>query len=111
MSPRRETSLHRQKRTRTYRSWEAMKRRCTDPNYANYAAYGGRGITFPERWQRFANFLIDMGSAPPDHTLDRIDPEKSYGPDNCRWATRAQQDANRRKKAVVDDYAKEFCDD
>jgi hypothetical protein len=83
--------------TPEYRIWAAMRQRCTNPTDAGYANYGGRGITVTPRWWAFENFLADMGRRPsPAYSLDRIDNERGYGPDNCRWATRVEQKANQR---------------
>jgi hypothetical protein len=87
---------HRHTRTPTYRSWEAMWRRCTVPQSPDYANYGGRGITIDAAWKDFAAFLRDMGERPLGHSLDRVDNDGDYGPGNCRWATPAQQLRNRR---------------
>jgi hypothetical protein len=82
--------------TRTYESWRKMRRRCTQTNFIDYPNYGGRGITICASWNDFANFLADMGERPEGHSLDRINNNGNYEPDNCRWATPAQQSANRR---------------
>lgn len=77
-------------------SWRGMKDRCNNPNHVRYARYGGRGITICERWQSsFEQFLADMGPRPPGMTLDRINPDGNYEPDNCRWATSHEQAVNR----------------
>ena len=82
-----------------YMSWVAMKDRCFNAHHRQYADYGGRGITVCDAWrQSFATFLANMGPKPtPAHTIDRIDPDGSYVPGNCRWATRAVQNANQRR--------------
>jgi hypothetical protein len=83
--------------TSTYRSWQAMKARCLNPNYEEYPNYGGKGVTICERWlNSFQNFLDDMGVRPEGMTLDRWPKcEGNYEPGNCRWATPKQQAENR----------------
>ena len=102
--------------TKTFRSWASMRQRCTNPSDGAFDRYGGRGIAVSPRWGTFANFLEDMGECPPGATLDRIDNEKGYEPNNCRWATRAQQNRNTRgnrwltfdgRRMVLSDWAKE----
>lgn len=82
--------------TPTYKTWEAMKTRCTNPASKSYAAYGGRGVTVCTRWaSSFADFLADMGIRPEGTTLDRFpNTNGNYEPGNCRWATRVEQQRN-----------------
>jgi hypothetical protein len=80
----------------TYNRWLAMVKRCTDPADKHFKNYGGRGITVCERWMSFENFYADMGKSPDGLSLDRIDNDRGYEPDNVRWATRKMQQRNRR---------------
>jgi len=77
-----------------------MKQRCDNPSTNGYENYGGRGITYCKRWESFENFLDDMGERPKGKTLDRIDVNDNYEPDNCRWATAKEQAANVREPRV-----------
>jgi hypothetical protein len=83
------------KKTPTYQSWDHMKQRCLNPNNDSYASYGGRGITVCERWLTFENFLADMGERPKRKSIERVDNDKGYYPENCVWATRQRQQLNR----------------
>jgi hypothetical protein len=74
-----------------------MKRRCADPEHPFWELYGGRGIKVCRRWQKFENFLADMGEKPKGLTLDRIDVDGNYRPGNCRWADWRQQRMNQRR--------------
>jgi hypothetical protein len=85
--------------TPTYQSWYDMIRRCTHAHRPEYVNYGGRGITVCERWKLFANFVVDMGEKPDGLMLERKDNSLGYYKENCKWATRLEQNRNKRPYA------------
>ena len=87
----------------TYITWKSMKQRCLNPNSTSFPYYGGRGITICDRWDDFLNFYEDMGERPEGMSLDRIDSDKGYYKENCKWSTIEEQNRNRRycKKVSV----------
>ena len=79
-----------------FRVWKGMHTRCGNPNFKQARDYIERGIRVCRRWSKFENFLADMGPRPANRSLDRINTDGHYTPNNCRWATSAEQYANRR---------------
>ena len=102
-----------------YKTWSGMTKRCLNKKHKKYPDYGGRGISVCPRWlESFENFLEDMGIRPSSkHSIDRIDVNGNYEPNNCRWATTLEQAHNKRnnvfyeyedKRQVLADWAREF---
>lgn len=86
-----------------WKCWTKMKERCLNKNDRSYHRYGGRGITVCDSWlESFENFISDMGLKPsPKHSIERMDNNLGYSPDNCRWATAIEQSNNRRDNRIV----------
>lgn len=91
-------------KTPIYQCWADMKQRCLNPKYKQYKDYGGRGITICTAWLRFEGFYNDMWEGyTPTLTIERKDNNKGYYRDNCRWATRAEQNKNQRRHYVTEE--------
>lgn len=96
-----ESAKHSMHATPTYKSWQAMRTRCLNENSSQYHRYGGRGISICKEWDDFTVFFRDMGERPTGTTLDRIDSNKGYSPDNCRWSTMKIQENNKRNNVLL----------
>jgi len=105
--------------SKEYSIWKAMRMRCNNPDHPSYKNYGGRGIKVCKRWNKsFSAFISDIGKRPsPKHTIERINNDGNYCPENCCWATRDRQSRNSRqthlityaeKTQCITDWAKEW---
>ena len=96
-------TTHGKHKSRAYVSWQNMRRRCYEVACAEYHNYGARGIKVCDRWRDlFENFYADMGDPPPGKSLDRIDVDGNYTPENCRWATAKEQANNKQNNRVIE---------
>lgn len=88
--------------TPEFKVWDTMLQRCSNPNNEKFPIYGARGIKVCERWKEFKNFIEDMGRRPSSkHSLGRINNNRNYSPENCRWETAKEQARNRRSNRLL----------
>ena len=101
---------HGMSKTTTYRSFYNMLHRCYRASHKNFDRYGGRGIKVCDRWKNsFVNFVSDMGDKPIGMTLDRINNDKNYEPDNCQWATQKEQSRNTSRNVILSLHGETKC--
>ncbi len=87
-------------KTKTYKVWAGMKRRCTDTKHKDYANYGAKGVKVCDKWSdSFEAFIEDMGACPDGYTIERDNVYGDYSPDNCRWIPASDQSKNRRPRS------------
>jgi hypothetical protein len=97
-----ERGTHHMSKTAEYNTWVAIKKRCYSQTDTGYDNYGGRGITVCSEWRDdFDAFYRDMGPRPEGTSIDRIDNDKGYSKENCRWATREMQNTNKRSNRHI----------
>lgn len=94
------------KRTGCYQSWADMKNRCSNINHDFWLDYGGKGIKVCDRWKNFINFFEDMGERPENHSIERIDRDGNYCPENCIWADIITQSNNRSDNIIIEHQGK-----
>ena len=93
---------HNKYKTRVYGIWSSLTNRCLRPNTRHYPRYGGRGITICDSWLKFENFYADMGDPPEGYQIDRIDNNKGYYKENCRWTTPKENCRNKSTNIIVE---------
>ena len=96
-------------KTRAWDIWRGMTERCRNPNHSSWSNYGGRGVKVCPRWLEFSNFLADMGEPEENFSLDRINNDEDYCPENCRWANRATQARNTNRNVMLTYNGKTQC--
>ncbi len=91
------------KSSKTYETWRSIKKRCINKNHPHFKDYGGRGITICDEWlNSFSNFLKDMGEKPEGYSIDRIDNNKGYYKENCKWSNIKEQNNNKRNNTILE---------
>lgn len=102
-------STHGMRFSREWQTHQNMKKRCLDPKNNRYKYYGERGIKVCERWKNsFENFYSDMGPCPPGYSLERVDRDKDYCPENCRWADDYEQANNKSNNRILQYMGKSY---
>lgn len=91
------------------RLWRGLLERCYQPSCRGYHKYGARGIRVCERWHDYSNFLADMGQRPDGHSLERVDNNGPYSPENCIWADHKTQNRNRRNNRLITYRGETMC--
>jgi len=105
-----EVTTHGKTKTPTYKAWCGMKGRCNNTNDLAYERYGGRGIRVCNKWMNsFENFYKDMGGKPKGMTLERVNNDKGYSPNNCKWATAYEQNRNKRNNRIYNYQGESKC--
>mgnify|MGYP006923378127 CR=1 FL=1 len=102
---------HKKSKTRLYHIWKNMRQRCGNPNKPDYKYYGGRGITIDERWDDFSSFekwAVENGYQ-DTLTIDRIDTNGNYCPENCRWVTMTEQARNMSRNRIITYKGEQRC--
>lgn len=95
--------------SRVYKIWAGMIQRCSNENIEHYGRYGGRGIRVCARWEKFENFIEDMGDAPLGHSIERRDNDGNYEPGNCLWLPMEKQAQNRHDNLCVEVGGESVC--
>ncbi len=100
---------HGESKTHAYKAWNQMLARVRNPNNNRFQSYGARGINFDPRWEKYENFIADMGPRPKGMTLDRIDNNGNYCKENCRWASLIEQGRNRSTNRLLTHNGVTLC--
>lgn len=103
------STKHGHARSKTYKIWVGLSNRCNNPNNTHFSRYGARGIKVCKRWNKFENFLLDMGERPAGYSIDRINNNKGYSKNNCRWATPTEQGRNTSRNVNISWEGKIQC--